>query len=86
MREIRISCKDDKTGYQVLLTETSYNFACDWLDKVVKEAGREICRCFHNDETGLTEIWTAEWSDKICNYKPTRHYFYDESRGYLLGE
>ena len=86
MRKFTTSCIDKKTGYEMILSECSYNMAMDWLYNVVKNAGREVCRLFVNKETGLTEIWTAEWSDKICNYKPTRHYFYDEERGYLLGE
>lgn len=86
MRRFTAACKDNKTGYEMILSECSYNQACAWLYEEVKKAGREVCRSFINNVTGLTEIWTAEWSDKICNYVPTRHYFYDEERGYLLGE
>lgn len=86
MRRFLIHCIDEKTGYQMILSECSYNFACDWLNRYVHEKGLEICRAFHNNDTGLDEIWTAQWSDKICNYVPTRHFFYDEDRGYLLGE
>ena len=86
MRVLNKLCKDSKTGYELLADQCSYNQACAWLYKILKAHGREVCRAFVNHDTGLTEIWTAEWSDRICNYKPTRHYFYDEERGYLLGE
>ena len=85
MRRFMASCKDSKTGYSMVLSECSYNMAVQWLHDILWENGIEICRCFMNDK-GLHEIWTAKFDDHICNYVPCRHYFYDESRGYLLGE
>ena len=85
MRVFTTLCKDDKTGYQMILSECSYNMACDWLDKKCKKVGAEICRTEHNIKTNLDELWVAKWSDRINNYEPCRKYFYDEERGYLLG-
>lgn len=86
MRVFKTSCRDNKTGYEMILSECSYNEACEWLFNEVRKVGREICRTEYNVDTKLHEIWTAEWSDAICNYVPTRHYYYDEERGVLLGE
>lgn len=86
MRKFMVECKDDKTGYSMVLSECTYNMACDWLERTLKKYGVEICRTEYNIKTNLGEIWTAKWSDRINNYEPCRKYFYDEERGYLLGE
>ena len=86
MRIFKTSCKDDKTGKEILLSECSYNMAMEWLFQKIHDAGMEVCRQFTNATTGLYEVWTAKWSDNICNYVPTRHFYYDEERGYLLGD
>ena len=85
MRLFTTECKDTKTPYSMVLSEVSYNMAMEWLHDTLWKYGVEICRCFMNDK-GMMEIWTAKWDDSINNYKPMRHYFYDEARGYLLGE
>lgn len=85
MRKFTTECKDNKTRYSMVLSECSYNMAMKWLHDTLWEYGVEICRCFMNDK-GLTEIWTAKFDDHINNYVPCRHFFYDEERGYLLGE
>ena len=86
MRQFTTECKDDQTGYSMVLSECTYNMACEWLERTLKKHGIEICRVEQNYKTGFTELWTAKWDDYIYNYKPCRKYFYDEYRGYLLGE
>lgn len=86
MRKFQTECKDDKTGYSMVLSECTYNMACQWLHDVLWEYGVEICRTEFNIKTNLNEIWTAKFDDHINNYVPCRKYFYDEERGYLLGE
>lgn len=44
MRKFVTSCKDDKTGYEMILSECSYNEACDWLEKEIAKCGYEIIR------------------------------------------
>jgi hypothetical protein len=85
MRVFTTECKDTKTPYSMVLSECSYNMAMKWLHDTLWKYKVEICRCFMNDK-GLMEIWTAKFDDTINNYRPMRHYFYDEERGYLLGE
>ena len=85
MKAFQTETKDNKTGLSMVLSEVSYNAAMEWLHDTLWKCGVEICRCFMN-ERGMREIWTAKWDDGINNYKPMRHYFYDEERGYLLGE
>ena len=79
-------CKDDQTGYSMVLSECSYNMACQWLHDTLWNQGVEICRVVPDNKTGFIELWTAKWDDYINNYTPCRKYFYDEYRGYLLGE
>lgn len=71
-REFKTSVIDDKTGMEVILTDVSYNRACDWL----------MSKGFtHYDrfEPIGNEI-EMEFSE------PTHRIFvYDEDRGYLLG-
>lgn len=86
MKVFTIECKDTKTGLSMVLSECTYNMACDWLDRKLKNYGVEICKCVHNNKTNFDEIWTARFDDELNNYVPCRKYFYDEERGYLLGE
>lgn len=84
MRVFTTLCKDDKTGHQMILSECTYNMACDWLDNKCKKAGVEICGLSSNRYTGLIELYTGKPDSKGLNL--CRKYFYDEERGYLLGE
>ena len=71
MREFKVMCKDTKTGMEMVLSECSYNMACDWLErKGFTEYDKFEC-------VGDT-IW-------ITFSKPNdRLFVYDETRGYLL--
>lgn len=83
MREFKTSCIDDRTGYEMILSECSYNMACDWLNKELAKVGSEICGMHYDRENQIIELYTGLMSNGL-NLK--RKFFYDESRGYLLGE
>ena len=95
MRKFTVECKDTKTGLSMVLSECSYNMACDWLHRTLEEYGVEVFCC----ETGkyknipVTIIHTGVPNRGIdytgmpnMFYTLCRRYFYDEERGYLLGE
>jgi hypothetical protein len=65
------SCKDNKTGLSLILSECSYNFAIDFL----MQKGTKIIDCKYDRKKGQTVIDT-----------PRRLFFYDENRGVLLGQ
>ena len=80
MREIKTMTKDDRTGYELYLTEASYNRAVEWLSIKVKQVGRCIWKCTAEND-GLTHIYVGKQEGNL-----EKMFFYDEERGYLLGE
>lgn len=86
MRKFTVECKDTKTGLSMVLSECSYNMACDWLAHTLKEYGVDIYNCEYDDKIGMTVLHTGKFSHILGDFKPCRRYFYDEERGYLLGE
>ena len=78
MRKFVTSCKDSKTGYEMILSECSYNMAMDWLEKEMNKYGLSISHIETTKE--YTKIYTED--DKSV---PGRTFVYDEERGYLLG-
>lgn len=92
MRKFTVECKDDKTGLSMVLSECSYNTAMDWLQKTLRKYDVDIYRT-EVDFKGLVHIWTGKpkaGTDYTGRpevfFEPCRKYFYDEERGYLLGE
>lgn len=81
MRTFQTECKDDKTGYSMVLSECSYNQACDWLSREVAKCGYEITRT-ELHISGLMYIWI----NNVVSGAQGRMFYYDEERGYLLGE
>lgn len=81
MRKFDISCRDALTGYEMILSECSYNMACDWLSQELDKLGMEVYQCAYNGSTDMYELNTR---DNEC--VPGRKFYYDETRGYLLGE
>lgn len=72
MREFKTSCIDTETGMEMVLSECSYNMACDWLEH------KGFTEYDKFDST--SRYVTLEFS------KPAKRTFvYDEERGYLLG-
>ena len=84
MRVFQTECKDDKTRYSMVLSECSYNMAMDWLSRELKKYGSEITRT-EKHTNGLMYIWTGKYFNPT-DYEFGRMFFYDEERGYLLGE
>ncbi len=93
MRVFNALCRDDKTGYRMVLSECSYNEACAWLYEEGKKSHYEVDRV-EVDFNGLTHIWMVktelEFDADINSARPitgaTIKFYYDEERGYLLGE
>ena len=72
MREFKTTCIDTETGMEMILSECSYNMACDWLES------KGFTQYDKFDNT--VRFTTFEFS------KPAKRTFvYDEERGYLLG-
>lgn len=73
MREFKAVAFDNQTGMRMVLSETSYNKACDWL----VSKGYTHYSNFEFDNNYITLTFT----------KPDNKVFiYDEDRGYLLME
>ena len=71
MREFKTMCKDSVTGLQIVLSECSYNMACDWLLNL----GFDTYVSFESEDGVATMKFM----------KPAKRTFvYDENRGYLL--
>lgn len=84
MKVFTTECKDSKTGYSMVLSDCTYNMACDWLERTLKKYGVEICGLHYDADTKMTEFYSGRPADGRLNL--CRKYFYDENRGYLLGE
>jgi len=71
MRAFKTLCKDAKTGMEMILSETSFNMACDYLSRI---PGLGLLLGTEKAENNMTNI-----------YFEKRVFAYDEDRGYLLG-
>lgn len=74
MREFTATVRDSKTGYEMILSECSYNMAMNWLEGKIKKLGH------------IPNIECKKEGDLIVVETSGRTFFYDEERGYLLGE
>ena len=83
MRVFKAAAKDSKTGYAMVLSECSYNMAMDWLSRELDKCGREVYKAEYIPLTPFTRILTRGLTSEEMF---TRTFYYDESRGYLLGE
>lgn len=86
MRKFTVECKDDKTGLSMVLSECSYNMAMDWLVHTLEKYDVDIYRCEYDINRKMQVIFTGKFSHILGDFKPCRRYYYDEERGYLLGE
>lgn len=75
MMRRHFSTKDEKTGYELILSDCSYNMAMYWLEAAIKKLGHIPNIECHKECSGIMKIETSG-----------RTFFYDEDRGYLLGE
>ena len=74
---------DSVTGYDLLLSEVTYNEACCWLNGVLEMSNYEVRGTAEMTKPRrLTVIKTCA----IKNGAIGREFYYDEERGYLLGE
>lgn len=88
-------CIDNKTGYELIVSECSYNHVCMWLARELQPSHIEIVTCTVL-KNGLIEIKTQPTklefdademlNGKIIGKSSPRTFYYDEERGYLLGE
>jgi len=70
MRIFTSVCKDNKYGYEMIASECSYNFACNYIER---NLNYKISKCSKDIMRGLTEIETKNIT-----------FVYDEDRGYLM--
>ena len=70
MRIFTSVCKDNKYGYEMIASECSYNFACNYIER---NLNHKISKCSKDIMRGLTEIETKNIT-----------FVYDEDRGYLM--
>lgn len=70
MKKFNCACVDSLTGYEMVLSDASYNNACFYIEN---QLGEEIKKITSDYRTNRTIIHTA---NKI--------FIYDENRGYLL--
>ena len=82
MRVFKTSCIDNITGYEMLLSECSYNTACFWLCQELKKRNLEITQTnkIKHNTLDLTELITNSFSGGLHALR----FIYDETRGYLL--
>lgn len=76
MRKFTAECKDTVTGYSMILSECSYNMAMDWLMRELKSEDVVVA----SNLDGFFDLITIQVKGV------DRKFFYDEARGYLLGE
>ena len=86
MKVFTTECKDTATGYAMVLADCSYNFACDWLERTLAKYNVDIYDCKKDSKTGFTVLKSGQYSPILGEYIPCRKYYYDETRGCLLGE
>lgn len=93
MRKFVTTCIDEKTGYEMVLSEASYNVAMDWLQRQSDKYFKEI---FRTENNGTDDMWIyVGIPKKDINpmtgevdvwYTNQVVFHYDESRGYLMQE
>lgn len=73
MREFKVACIDNETGYAMVANECSYNVACSYLSDTSKlkfEGSRSL-------SDGRMALY-------MSNEERDFTYIYDEPRGYLM--
>ena len=60
MRRFTTACRDSVTGYEMILSECSYNQACDWLSRELIKQDYEILEVETSILDGLVVITTAK--------------------------
>lgn len=70
MKKFVTRCRDKITGMEMILSECSYNQACSYLEEQYAE------KC----------LGCENFEDLIKIKFVDRNFYYDERRGYLLGQ
>ena len=79
MKIFTTQTKDNETRYSMVLSQCSFNMAVNWLERECVKAKARI-GSVSRLKNGLIKIPT------FSGDTPRRNFFYDEDRGYLLGE
>ena len=79
MRKFTTTCKDNETGFQMILSEVNYNHACFWLQGELDKCGWEVTGT--EKQGKYTFIYTVDASGNRA-----RTFCHDEERDLLLGE
>lgn len=95
MKVFTAFCMDEKTGYEMVLSEVSYNVAMEWLQRDIEKSiyPREIFRIENNGtDDKLVYVGIPKRNiNPMTGYEDVWYtnqviFHYDESRGYLLRE
>ena len=93
MRKFTTLTVDSYTGYNIVLSECSYNMAMDWLNKEIQKSDAKIFRIFKvvkgikplmRIEVGVPHYGKDIMGGTNVYYGLCRNFYYDEDRGYLL--
>ncbi len=82
MKKYTSEVKDAITGFGMVLEGASYNFSMDWLRRTLKKYGVTIGKCEPYRFKGRKLV--AVHTDR--NGESMRTFYYDEDRGFLLGD
>ena len=77
---------DSKTKYELILSDCSYNVAMDWLQKDMAKYNVEVYKSEYDTERKLVVLYAGKFSYILNDYRLIRKFYYDDERGYLLGE
>ena len=82
MRIFKTKCIDSVTGYNMILSECSYNNACFWLETELNKKNMyvDIVRKLPHDILDLTELITNRFANADLRF------IYDETRGFLMSD
>ena len=95
MKVFTAFCVDEKTGYEMVLSDVSYNVAMEWLQRDIEKSiyPREIFRIENNgaDDKQIYVGIRKYGRNPMTGYEDVWYthqviFHYDESRGYLLRE
>lgn len=83
MRKFKTATKDSKAGYEMILSECSYNMAMYWLERELDKYNVVIR---YTEKTNYPCNLTIIGTETKNVGAIMRTFYYDEERGYLLGE
>ena len=75
MREFKTKCIDNVTGMEMVLSETSFNFACSYLEEKSNLPDCKWGKYLGTEYVG-ENVSKLKWENVI--------FYYDETRGILM--